>query len=115
MSAVAAQVAPRTDRRRGAQPSRPPRRRCPDRRRRGRRRRRGCGSRAGDDVNIYLYQKPKNWNPLAPPNGPDTQVETLIYDALLMVNDNYDYEPRLAENWTASPDARTFTFNLRPA
>ncbi|MBV9578445.1 MAG: ABC transporter substrate-binding protein, partial [Chloroflexi bacterium] len=58
--------------------------------------------------------KPKNWNPLAPTNGPDTQVETLIYDALLMVNDTYAYEPRLAQTWTASPDARTFTFNLRP-
>ena len=68
----------------------------------------------GSTLNIYLYQKPKNWNPLAPPNGPDTQVNTLIYDALLMVNDNYAYEPRLAQTWTASPDARTFTFNLRP-
>ena len=68
----------------------------------------------GATVNIYLYQKPKNWNPLAPPNGPDTQVETMIDDALLMVNDNYAYEPRLAQNWSASPDARTFTFNLRP-
>ena len=81
--------------------------RCPDRRG-------GRGSAGGATVNIYLYQKPKNWNPLAPPNGPDTQVETMIFDALLMVNDNYAYEPRLAQNWTASPDARTFTFNLRP-
>src|SRR5207302_881325 len=68
----------------------------------------------GATLNIHLYQKPKNWNPLAPPNGPDTQVMTLIDDALLMVNDRYEYEPRLAEKWTASPDARTFTFNLRP-
>ena len=67
----------------------------------------------GGTLNIYLYQKPKNWNPLAPPNGPDTQVQTLIDDALLMVNDRYEYEPRLAEKWTSSPDARTFTFNLR--
>jgi peptide/nickel transport system substrate-binding protein len=73
-----------------------------------------AGQASGTTLNIYLYQKPKNWNPLAPPNGPDTQVETLIYDALLMVNDNYAYEPRLAQNWTASGDARTFTFNLRP-
>jgi peptide/nickel transport system substrate-binding protein len=68
----------------------------------------------GSTLNIYLYQKPKNWNPLAPPNGPDTQVETMIYDALLMVNDNYAYEPRLAQNWSASADAKMFTFNLRP-
>ncbi|MBV9577138.1 MAG: hypothetical protein JO057_00960, partial [Chloroflexi bacterium] len=59
----------------------------------------------GTTLNVYLYQKPKNWNPLAPTNGPDTQVETLIYDALLMVNDTYAYEPRLAQTWTASPDA----------
>ena len=67
----------------------------------------------GSTLNVYLYQKPKNWNPLAPSNGPDNQVETLIYDALLMVNDKYAYEPRLAEKWTVSPDAKTFTFNLR--
>ncbi|HEX8967879.1 MAG TPA: ABC transporter substrate-binding protein, partial [Chloroflexota bacterium] len=71
------------------------------------------GASGGATLNIYLYQKPKNWNPLAPPNGPDTQVMTLIDDALLSVNDQYDYEPRLAENWTVSADARTFTFNLR--
>lgn len=68
----------------------------------------------GTTVNVYLYQKPKNWNPLAPPNGPDTQVMTLINDVLLLVNDKYEYEPRLAEKWTGSPDAKTFTFNLRP-
>src|SRR5579871_4649317 len=65
-----------------------------------------AASGTGSTINIYLYQKPKNWNPLAPPNGPDTQVETLIYDALLMVNDQYQYEPRLAQQWTVSPDAR---------
>ncbi len=68
----------------------------------------------GGTLNIYLYQKPKNWNSLAPPNGPDTQVLTLIDDALLLVNDRYEFEPRLAEKWTSSADARTFTFNLRP-
>ncbi len=73
-----------------------------------------AGGAGGGTLNMYLYQKPKNWNPLAPPNGPDTQVETMIFDALLMVNDNYAYEPRLAQTWSASPDARTFTFNLRP-
>jgi len=72
-----------------------------------------ASSGGGGSLNIYLYQKPKNWNPLAPPNGPDTQVLTLISDALLMVNDKYDYEPRLAEKWTTSPDAKTFTFTLR--
>ncbi|MGI9148261.1 MAG: ABC transporter substrate-binding protein, partial [Chloroflexota bacterium] len=67
----------------------------------------------GGTLNVYLYQKPKNWNPLAPPNGPDTQVLTLIDDALLMVNDRYEYEPRLADQWSASADARVFTFHLR--
>jgi ABC-type transport system substrate-binding protein len=68
---------------------------------------------SGTTLNVYLYQKPKNWNPLAPPNGPDTQVNTLIGDALLIVNDRYEYEPRLAERWAASADAKTFTFTLR--
>ncbi|HEY3061913.1 MAG TPA: ABC transporter substrate-binding protein [Chloroflexota bacterium] len=68
---------------------------------------------SGGTLNVYLYQKPRNWNPLAPPNGPDTQINSLIYDALLMVNDKYEYEPRLAEKWAPSADAKTFTFTLR--
>src|SRR5256885_2668484 len=42
-----------------------------------------------------------------------SQVLTLISDALLMVNDKYEYEPRLADKWSASADAKTFTFNLK--
>lgn len=67
----------------------------------------------GGTLNVYLYQKPRNFSPLVAFNGPDQQIMSLIYDNLVIVNDKYEYEGRLAETWTISPDGRTFTFNLR--
>ncbi|MBI2755638.1 MAG: hypothetical protein HYX52_02910 [Chloroflexi bacterium] len=67
----------------------------------------------GGTLNVYLYQKPKVFSPLPPFNGPDQQVMSLIFDNLVIVNDKYEYEGRLAEKWTISPDGKTFTFNLR--
>lgn len=68
---------------------------------------------ASSTLNVYLYQKPKRFSPLDPNNGPDQQVMQLVFDNLLTVNDQYEYEPRLAESWEVSPDGTTFTFHLR--
>ncbi|MEU1728294.1 ABC transporter substrate-binding protein [Nonomuraea sp. NPDC005692] len=72
---------------------------------------RGAGT-AGA-LNVYLYQKPKRFSPLDPPTGPDQQVMQLVYDNLLTVDDAAEYEPRLAERWEISKDAKSFTFHLR--
>lgn len=64
-------------------------------------------------LNVYLYQKPKRFSPLDPANGPDQQVMQLVFDNLVTVNDEYDYEPRLAESWELSADGATWTFHLR--
>jgi peptide/nickel transport system substrate-binding protein len=67
----------------------------------------------GGTVNVYLYQKPKNFNPLLPFHGPDQQLMQLVFDNLVIVNDRYEYEGRLAEKWQISSDAKTYTFTLR--
>ena len=36
-----------------------------------------------------------------------------IYSGLIMLNKNLQPEPDLAESWTISDDAKTFTFNIR--
>lgn len=64
-------------------------------------------------LNVYLYQKPTRFSPLDGFQGADQQVMSLIFDNLVTVNDQYQYEPRLAEKWDISPDGTTYTFHLR--
>lgn len=70
---------------------------------------------AGDEdvLNVYLYQSPKILSPLAPFNGPDRQLMSLIFDGLVNVDDQNEYVGRLAESWNISDDGRTYTFHLR--
>ncbi|MGI5238327.1 ABC transporter substrate-binding protein [Dactylosporangium sp. CA-139066] len=65
-------------------------------------------------LNVYLYQEPAGvFSPLAPLNGADSQVMSFVYEGLLAVDPDYKLQPRLAESYTVSPDATTFTFKLR--
>lgn len=36
-----------------------------------------------------------------------------VYETLVYLNDDYFFEPSLAESWEAAPDAATYTFKLR--
>jgi ABC-type transport system substrate-binding protein len=70
---------------------------------------------AASTLNIYLYQKPKQFSPLAPANGPDQAVMSLVFDSLLGPDASYKLQPHLAAAQpTISSDATTFTFKLRP-
>ncbi len=72
------------------------------------------GSSGSSSLNVYLYQEPVGvFGPLAPASGPDGQVESFISEGLLGVDPSYKLQPRLAESYTVSPDATTFTFKLR--
>lgn len=73
------------------------------------------GASSSGSLNIYLYQEPSGtFSPLAPANGPDTQVMSLIDQSLLAADPNYKLQPRLAASYPdVSPDAKTFTFHLR--
>ena len=66
-------------------------------------------------LNMYLYQKPKTFSPLAPNNGPDQLVMSFIFDSLYGSDASYGLRPHLA---AAAPelsgDARTVTIKLKP-
>ncbi|MFC7621089.1 ABC transporter substrate-binding protein [Microlunatus sp. GCM10028923] len=76
----------------------------------------GSGSASGGGtVNIYLYQEPAGiFGPLAPASGPDGQVNSLIFQGLLGADPNFELQPILADSYEISPDAKTFTFKLKP-
>jgi peptide/nickel transport system substrate-binding protein len=69
---------------------------------------------AASSINVYLYQEPAGvFSPLAPGSGPDGQVMSFIDEGLLAVDPDYKLVPKLAESYTVSSDAKTFTFKLR--
>lgn len=73
------------------------------------------GSGGKDSVNVFLYQKPNGvFCPIAPGSGPDGQVMSLIFEALLVGNAKGELLPQIAEKAPEiSEDASTFTFHLR--
>lgn len=64
-------------------------------------------------ANVYLSAKPKIWSPLAPGHGPDQQVMSFIWHALVQADNNEKLQPMLCERYEVSSDAKTFTFHLR--
>lgn len=73
------------------------------------------GATGATALNMYLYQEPAGvFGPLAPSSGPDNQVQSLISEGLLGVDPDYKLQPELAQSYTVSGDATTFTFHLRP-
>lgn len=71
---------------------------------------------SGDGKGIVTFAatfKPTHMNPLATFLAGDTAVLTLLQDTLLVADQNGEYQPRLAERWDESKDAKTFTFHLR--
>ena len=72
------------------------------------------GTDTNASINVYLYQEPAGlFGPLAPSSGPDNQVMSFIHEGLLGVDPDYKLQPRLAESFEVSDDAKTFTFKLR--
>ncbi|WTW98994.1 ABC transporter substrate-binding protein [Streptomycetaceae bacterium NBC_01309] len=76
----------------------------------------GAGSGAGNGtLNVYLYQKPKVFSPLAPNNGPDQIVMSLVFDSLVAPDTDFELQPRMAQELPQqSADGTTYTFKLRP-
>ena len=71
---------------------------------------------ASGTLNLFMYQKPNGlFNPLAPASGPDQEVISLVYEALLTTDPTTgELVPLLADGQPQiSPDAKTFTFRLK--
>lgn len=73
----------------------------------------GEQGKGGKTVTTALAAEPVHLNPMGPFAAADTAVLTLLQDVLLVADPKGKYLPRLAESWTISPDAKTFTFRLR--
>ncbi|WP_425714946.1 ABC transporter substrate-binding protein [Georgenia sp. Z1344] len=79
----------------------------------------GDGGESGSDggeatsANLYLYQAPVQFNPLAPGQGAEQLTMSLVYDGLFNLGPDFEPVPRIAESWDVSDDATTYTFHLR--
>ena len=51
--------------------------------------------------------------PLDPEERDFLSVYDLMYESLVVIDDNYMPQPGLAESWEVSPNGRTWTFKLR--
>ena len=56
---------------------------------------------------------PQSLNPLLVDRSVSMELVKLLYNGLLKINAEMDYEPDLAESWSISADGLTYTFNLR--
>lgn len=63
-------------------------------------------------LNVWLYQEPRQMNPLLGKNGPDEQLMMLVYDYLFAAPPDGEVQGSLAESWEVSDDAKTYTIKL---
>jgi peptide/nickel transport system substrate-binding protein len=55
----------------------------------------------------------QNLDPAYADHGHYVMLLVNIFDGLIKMNDNFEFEPDLAEDWSVSEDGTTFTFELR--
>lgn len=67
----------------------------------------------GGTVNAVIQPEPPGLMLALVQNGPTQMVSGNIYEGLLRYNKKLEPEPGLAESWTISPDAKTYTFKLK--
>lgn len=77
----------------------------------------GCGAdteRASSDRIVYgALTEPHSLHPLIGTDSASTEVQSLIYNALVRVGGDKQIEGDLAESWTVSDGGRVYTFRLR--
>ncbi|UGV27761.1 ABC transporter substrate-binding protein [Rhodopseudomonas boonkerdii] len=67
----------------------------------------------GGTINAVIQPEPPGLMLALVQNGPTQMVSGNIYEGLLRYNKKLEPEPGLAESWTISPDAKTYTFKLK--
>lgn len=86
----------------------------------------GCGSSSAEvpsgtnsdtatsQLRYALTSSPKGlFSPLLSTTTNDNYVNSLVYSPLVLLDDNNEYQPGLAESYEISDDNKTITFNLR--
>jgi len=68
---------------------------------------------AGGVINAVIQPEPPSLMMGLVQNGPTQMVGGNIYEGLLRYSPKLEPEPELAESWSASEDAKTYTFHLR--
>ncbi|GGR22293.1 ABC transporter substrate-binding protein [Deinococcus ruber] len=68
----------------------------------------------GGTATIAQNSEPGNLNPLIFPTTYDTNIEELVFNALVKPTADLNYQADLAQSWTFSADKKTLTFKLRP-
>ncbi|OYU91760.1 MAG: peptide ABC transporter substrate-binding protein [Bradyrhizobiaceae bacterium PARB1] len=67
----------------------------------------------GGTINAVIQPEPPGLMLALVQNGPTQMVAGNIYEGLLRYNKKLEPQPGLAESWTISPDAKTYTFKLK--
>ncbi len=63
---------------------------------------------------IAIEAPPRGFDPrFSSTNGISARIMQLIYDTLVVKDENFEFAPSLAESFEESPDHKTFTFHLR--
>jgi peptide/nickel transport system substrate-binding protein len=68
----------------------------------------------GGVINAVIQPEPPGLNLALIQNGPTQMVSGNIFEGLLRYSPKLDPLPGLAESWTVSEDAKTYTFKLKP-
>ena len=76
----------------------------------------GCGGGSNDNsssVIIGQSSEVANLNPMIQPRTPDSNVQCLIFDYLVIPDENLNYVGDLAKDWDISDDGTVYTFHLQ--
>jgi len=74
----------------------------------------GKGPTGKGSVTVFLGGTPTVLSPLAGSVGFADLMMELIFDTLVGYDPSFGYQPRLAQSYEISSDAKTYTFHLRP-
>lgn len=74
----------------------------------------GCTPTASDVLVIAVEGQPKSLDPrLGSGDGVSARLHQIVFDSLVRKNERFEFVPHLAESFSQSLDAKTFTFTLR--
>lgn len=76
----------------------------------------GCGGGGETNTNSVIIGQSSevaNLNPMIQPRTPDSNVQNLIFDYLVVPDENLNYVGDLAKDWDISEDGTVYTFHLQ--